>query len=245
MFRTQIVWLVWAAAALCGQTKFDVSTIRPSSPDARQSFSTLPGGQIEISGASLAAMVVELFDVQPFQIAGGPSWMQTERWDIRARAEGVTGRLTLEQLRPMARALLEERFQLKSHWESKEAPIFALVVARGGAKLKASPPESQGPYVRAGRNTLDFGRADMALLIGQLGRRAGRKVVDQTGLRGQFDFRLEWTPLDVAQPDAAPNLASGPDIFTAIREQLGLSLEPGRGPVETLVIDAVQRPTEN
>jgi uncharacterized protein (TIGR03435 family) len=170
----------------------------------------------------------------------------------------MTDRVPPEVLRPMLRKLLEERFQLKTHTETKELPTYTLVVGKGGAKLT----ESQGGgaqqgqrMMRMGRGQIDAQGVTMAGLAQQLGMQLGRNVTDKTGLAGNYDVKLEWTPEpghgagQFGGPPAGEALppvdSSGPTIFTALQEQLGLRLESDKGPVEILVIDSVVKPTEN
>jgi uncharacterized protein (TIGR03435 family) len=158
-------------------------------------------------------------------------------------------RVPPEVLRPMLRALVEERFQLKTHAETREMPIYALVVGKAG-KLIPAAPESQGPMMRMGRGQLNGKKVPMAMLAQQISQQLGRAVVDKTELKGDFDFTLEWTPepgQGRVHPRASDSAAdsSGPTIFTAVQEQLGLRLESQKGPVEIIVIDSVAKPTEN
>jgi uncharacterized protein (TIGR03435 family) len=161
----------------------------------------------------------------------------------------------------MLQTLLEERFQLKVHRETKELPVFVLTVARSGLKMQPtkegsclsprdvpSQPGSTpcGPRrVRSGSpTTIAIGGRGMTvpyIFGGIIGNMLGGPVVDKTGLQGQFDFTLEWTPGGIN----APADATGPSIFTAVEEQLGLKLTSGKGPVEVIVIDHVERPSAN
>ena len=212
-------------------------------------------------------------------ITGGPSWVNTDRYDIEARPEqGFIP--TAEQAQKMLQALLEERFGLQVRRETKEGPIYALTVAKGGLKAKRStdqtplnfgapapggpaggplPPPSAsfnpgGPIPRGmmmvGLGQLRATAQTMTGFAGLLTGSAGRKVVDRTGLEGLYNFELNWTPdqipanlpADAPFPRPDPN---GPSIFTALQEQLGLKLESATGPLKSIVIEKVQKPTEN
>jgi uncharacterized protein (TIGR03435 family) len=208
------------------------------------------------------------------EISGGPSWMLSETYDIAAKAEDGAG--YAQMAGPMMQALLEERFQLKTHRQSKEVPVYSLTVVKGGPKIEPAkagrcvtidinhPPAlipgqprlprcgSQSTSFKDGIVTLTASGIAMDLLANEptLARLAGRPIIDKTGLTGQFDIRLEFAPessMPAASGDAtaAPAaLPAGPSIFEAF-ELLGLRLEPGRGSVETLVIDHLERPSEN
>ena len=167
-------------------------------------------------------------------MSGGPSWVGSEEYDIVAKPQGETSN---EKILAMARDLLAERFNLTLHHESREMPVLALAVAKGGPRLQPSVGAG-GPEIRGGRGRLVARQVTMGLLAAQLaGRVLGRVVLDRTGIAGKFDVNLEWTP------DENPDL--GPSIFTALQEQLGLKLEPQKGVVDILVIDHVERPSAN
>jgi uncharacterized protein (TIGR03435 family) len=153
----------------------------------------------------------------------------------------------------MLQDLLADRFHLKLTREAKEMPIFALVLAKSGAKLKESTVGEDGRRMQTGRGRIEVQGIDMASLANMLSQQLGRTVVDKTGLTGNYDFKLEWTP-DLGQPqgpkeiggaETAPPDSLGPTIFTALQEQLGLKLESTKGPVEILVIERVEKPSEN
>jgi len=212
-------------------------------------------------------------------ITGGPSWINTDRYDIEARPEqGFIP--TVEQAQKMLQALLEERFGLQVRHETKDGPIYALMVAKGGLKAKKSadqtplnfeaptpggpaggpPPPPPAPFnpggpmprgmMMVGIGQLRATAQTMSGFAGLLTGSAGRKVVDRTSLEGLYDFELNWTPdqipanlpADAPFPRPDPN---GPSIFTALPEQLGLQLESATGPLESIVIESVHKPTEN
>jgi uncharacterized protein (TIGR03435 family) len=191
------------------------------------------------------------------EVSGGPNWIHSAFYAILATAGGDQ---TPAQVHgPMLQALLEDRFKLRLHRETRQAPIYALTLAKGGHKLRPTPeascdPNSCGRPVPGanGRNiTLDgLGVNIREFAEGFLSRILDRKTVDQTGLTGIFDFHLEFTPdeatpLGAARGSALPAEPGGVSIFTAMEEQLGLSLKSDRGPLDVLVVDSVQRPDEN
>jgi uncharacterized protein (TIGR03435 family) len=255
--RVPILALFLPLASFAQQTpqSFDVASIKPNaSSDNRVMIRMQPGGHYTATGVSLKTLIGQAYNVRDFQISGGPGWIASDRYDINAKAEGLPDRVPPEQMRPLLRNLLEDRFKLKTHTETKEMPIYALVVAKTGSKLKASE-STQAPMMRMGRGQLDGKKFPVAMLAQTLSTQLGRTVVDQTGLAGEFDFVLEWTP-EPGQgggpfggpppPEALPAAdSSGPTIFTALQEQLGLRLESKKGPVPVLIIDSVEKPSEN
>jgi uncharacterized protein (TIGR03435 family) len=168
-------------------------------------------------------------------------------------------RILEEQVRERARALLAERFQLVIHRDTKDLPIYELVLAKNGHKLQASKEQEGGTqHMRAGRGQIMAEGSTIQMLANHLSSLTGRTVVDHTGLKGRFDYKLEWAPdpggpmgpggpggPDGRAEAAAPPDLYGPSIFTAVQEQLGLKLESARGPVEIIVIDRVEKASEN
>jgi uncharacterized protein (TIGR03435 family) len=189
------------------------------------------------------------FGIRDFQISGGPSWLDSDRFDIVAKPEN---RSTPAQVPQMVQSLLVDRFKLKFHRETKEMPVFALVVGKNGPKMKPTRPEDDAARpnrgFQGGRGELTALGADMAALTTRLSAIVGRPVIDRTALTGKFDFKLQWTPENPVQmksPDEpVPDNEHGPSIFAAV-QQLGLRLENQKGPVEIIVIDSVEKPTAN
>jgi uncharacterized protein (TIGR03435 family) len=259
MLLRPLCTLIAAASCVSAQQAFEVASIKPNAEnDHRIMIRMQPGGRFTATGITLKQLIGQAFNVRDFQIQGGPGWIDSERYDINAKApEGMGERIPPDQLRPMIRSLIEERFKLQTHQESREMPLYALVVGKGGAKLTPSTATQAGPgMVRMGRGQIDAKKASMTLLTQQLGQQLGRTVVDKTGLTGDYDIVLHWTPEPghggggpmggPPSPDALPAAdTSGPTIFTALQEQLGLRLESQKGPVPIIVIDRAEKPTEN
>jgi uncharacterized protein (TIGR03435 family) len=210
--------------------------------------------------------------VQDFQVLGGPAWTNSERYNVEAKSEGnpaFNRDVRSLQLRRL-QTLLRDRFKQALHRETKELPIYQLTVAKGGPKLqpptciqrepgdlKIEPGKTMMDYCGfggfSGRGGYQASNASMAELAEALAVPLGRIVIDQTGITGRFRIQLTFTP-DATVPfpdapggptDAAATADLGPSIFTAIQEQLELKLESSKGPVEVLVIDHVERPSEN
>jgi uncharacterized protein (TIGR03435 family) len=260
---------------------FAVASIKPSDPGQRgSSIMNQPGGRMVIKGMPFRALMTFAYGVRDFQISGAPGWATTDFWDMEARAEEgsippLTGPPDPNTPNPMAirlQSLLEDRFQLKIHRETRELPIYELSIVKSGLKMK--PSEDQTPYqqpergapppppiqpggsmprfsMRMGRGSMEAVAIYVPTIVQAFSSQLGRTIVDKTGLKGLYDLKLQWTPDGPAPvgpggPEAAPPVdPNGPSIFTAVQEQLGLKLDSAKGPVEVLVIDSVQKPTEN
>ena len=234
--------------------EFDVVSVKPSAPDEHNSFMFRPQpGGLRAAGIPLKMLIMESYDVKAFQVSGGPGWTATDRWDVLAKADGVEGQIPMAQMRPMLQAMIRERFQLRVHKENKEMPVYALVIDKGGSKLAANSDSKQ--QFRFGDGSLDVKKGGAAALATWLSRQLGRVVIDKTGLKGEYDYKLEWTPEtgeggpeSIGLPPEAPRPhvdTNGPSIFTAVQEQLGLRLVSQKGPVEIMVIDSVEKPSAN
>jgi uncharacterized protein (TIGR03435 family) len=202
------------------------------------SMSPFPTNLFTLHNAPLSFLIQITYAVDTQDnISGMPGWMESQEYDISAKVEGDQ-QLTLEQMRPILQQLLAQRFHLVVHRESKLVSGFALVVAKGGTKLQPSKGDRK-PWAQILPNRLDCWNMDLAHFVTMLARPAGQPVIDKTGLTGSYDFKLSYAPTN--DPDS-----SLPSFFTAVQDQLGLRLEPQKVPVETLVIDHVDRtPTEN
>jgi uncharacterized protein (TIGR03435 family) len=211
------------------------------------------------------------YEVKDLQILGAPDWVNSERCSIDAKVEDSVAReeakLSKEQqgerLHLRIRLLLADRFQLKVSRATKELPIFALVVAKGGPKFSAATPTqpvagSREPQAPPGGLTIGGGGggqwivkangAPMSQLLFAFNGRsetAGRVIVDETGLTGTYTFTLHWTPESLSGGATDSSDPSGVSLFTALQEQLGLKLEARKGPVEIIVIDHIERPSGN
>jgi bla regulator protein BlaR1 len=238
-------------AQLHADGAFEVASVKPSAPNIRGIWFTPTNGKLTVKNAPLEWIMAEAYQVQPFRfrLANAPGWIRTARYDIDAKAPDP--KASKAELAGMLRKLLAERFHLSIHREMKEAPVYSLTVGKGGPKLQ--PPEHpDGPHGIDYRNggTILLGRnATMEEFADSISFRMERTVVDKTGLTRHYDFRLEFAPDEFVarfgeDRPAATDLNST-NVFTALQEQLGLKLEAGRGPVEMLVIDRVERPTEN
>ena len=241
-----------ALAALCaraGPATFEVASVKVShAPDAVISFTPgmvdassghmrVPGigGNVTMTNYSLRTLISVAWDLAPGELSGGQDWLGSERYDILAKTSASA---TQADLRIMLQALLADRFGLVTHRETKETSIYALVAPKGASKLKPATGDQRLPVVFMPPARLEGHGSTMQVLALALTRPAGRKVIDQTGIAGAFDFTLSYSADDGA--DGAPS------IFTALQDQLGLKLEPQKGQTEILVVDHAERvPTAN
>jgi uncharacterized protein (TIGR03435 family) len=231
----------------------EVATIKPSRPDQQGQVITVRGRSLVTINQTVRSLMTFAYGIHPNQISGGPDWIGNNRYDITAQPEG-TGMPNDRQLRSMLSKLLADRFKLTFHREQKELSVYALTVLPSGPKMtkdETDPNGLPGLFFRAlgvmpvrNAKMQDFTGVMQAVVL-------DRPVVDQTGLEGRYDFTLTWTP-DASQfggrggqaPPADPATAP-PGLFTAIQEQLGLKLEPTKLPVDVLVIDRLEQPSEN
>jgi uncharacterized protein (TIGR03435 family) len=229
---------------------FEVVSVKPNkSGSGSTRVSNVLGGRFIATNVSLKQLIVTAYDVRDFQISGGPSWLGSEKYDIEARPEsnpdGPIHNRTEEQrkaemdhYRLMMQALLADRFKLTVHKESKEGTIYALVVAKNGLKIKELPPDAPtagSTHTRGGE--LSAQGIKLSSLVLSLSGEVGHPIVDKTGLKGNYDIELKWAT-EESQSD-------GPSLFTALQDQLGLRLEPQKGPVEVIVVDHAEKASEN
>ena len=246
---------------------FEVASIKPNkSGDPNVMLMFKPNG-FSATNAPLHEVIRLAYQVPDFQMSGGPLWINSERYDIEAKVDSSAAEQLRQpdqdQHRQMLQSLLQDRFKLKVHWETKELPIYALTVAKNGFKLHEAKPDDTYPdgikdeagVGRAGLMRMGPGRITaqglpMNTFVRLLSQQLGRTVLDKTALTGNYDVELQWTPDNIPAsfigPDGKPTPEiSGPSVFTAIQEQLGLKLESQKGPVEVLVIDHVQPASAN
>jgi uncharacterized protein (TIGR03435 family) len=237
-----------ATSLLLHGAGFEVASIKPAAPGTRgYSIAPSPGGRLAIKNCTLKRLLGAAYHVQDFQLSGGPKWMDTDAYDIVAKAEGSPN-LTEHQLLDMLQPVLADRFQIKSHWETRQLPRYLLVVAKGGSKLTEVKSDGEPQVSIRARRLITGHRARIADMIELLSWATGRVVVDETGLKNVYDFKLEWTPddLQMTEPGADKRSGeSGNSLFASIQEQLGLKLQPEKGPVQILVVDRAEKPAEN
>ncbi len=239
-------WLLFAIAAAPSllpaqpEPRFDVASVKPNLKAAcfgRWDFA-VSHGTLNAVNAPLLRIISRAFNLTDDRVTG-PSWLDSQCFDIHAKA---AGNLPDRDLMPMLQTLLRERFHLRVHHETAERPILALVIDKGGTKLRpygeanaAPPPSTEGAILFMARHLPD--------LCERLGKVTGRPVIDRTGLGGDYMIVLRYLPLGASNGDAADPEA---DIVAAVRDQLGLRLESQRGAVDVLKIDSIDRvPSKN
>jgi uncharacterized protein (TIGR03435 family) len=245
-----------------------VASVKPNnSVDARSLSEYSPGGRFTATAMTVASLLRSAYRVQPYQLVGAPAWISTRRYDIAAKVEDNSA----PSQQALLRALLKDRFKLAAHNETRQMPVFALVVARSDGRLGPQLNKSTfdcaaylaGPHdlpepgrtpncaASIGPGTL-FGKAiPMSQLATSLAPLVSRFTVDRTGLAGGFDVELTWTPDQPSSniagnplPDAGPG-SSGLSIFSALQEQIGLKLISEKGPVAVIVVAHIEEPTGN
>ena len=230
---------------------YEVTSIRPDkSYGGGGGFRFLPAG-LEYRHLTLEPLIAGAYGIaKQSQVYGLPGWVASNSYDIQAKVDAETAEawksLSPDELakrqEPMLRTLLASRCRMKAHLETRELPVYDLVIAKSGLKMKEAPPEEEhGGYISG--NEMKGSSTAIDFLVSNLPAWSGREVVDKTGLAGKrLDFDLTWKPEDRRDADPA---TAGPSIFTALEEQLGLKLVPAKGEVQVLVIDHIERPTPN
>jgi uncharacterized protein (TIGR03435 family) len=234
--------LIAAAITLClsasNPPKFAAVSIHRLAPDDSSFFVKPPGnGKFTAVGATARFMIVLAWDLQDSQIAGGPTWFATDRFSVEANSDDGQPHNPAET-REMLQNMLADRFALRTHHETREGTAYVLTVAQNGSKLKQS--QTQSTNVRIGTNSIQLEGATLSRFAQQLSAILERPVIDRTGLEGTYDASLLWS--DTLPKNADPDQVS---IFTAIQDQLGLSLVSQRAQIDTLVIDSINTPSPN
>jgi len=233
---------------------FEVASVRPANPQTRViGIFTYPGGRIRVGLFTLEQLIEEAFDIQPWQVAGGPHWIGLDRYDIEAKPPASSKSSKANppypktppnaEQRQMLQTLLVDRFQLKFHRETRQGPVYWLV--KGNKQLKLHDAKNKDEFAWAGGYSggaivgdgIAGTNISMPLLAVRLSEYMGRPVLDRTGLEGSFDFKYEY-PSD----DPAPDILSS--IFESL-QGIGLKLEAGKGPVDTIVVDHAEKPLAN
>jgi uncharacterized protein (TIGR03435 family) len=229
------------------RTIFEAASVKPSDPARPESFWKVSPGRLTVQNMSLKSLIMAFYKVQQFQVTGGPKWIDSDRFDILAKladdAAGPSprGPEGAARLIAAAQALLADRFHLVVREETRPISGYSLVIAKSGFKLK--PAEGDGSStVRTGRGTLRASALSMERFATSLSTIVDTPVVDGTGLRGGFDFTLEWVPDEMADSTGTP---ARPTLYTALQESLGLKLESRKVPVPVFVVERAERPESN
>ena len=232
---------------------FEVASVKPSLPGIRPPAVRLApnGHRLTAADASVRRLIMRAYSIADWQISGGPGWIDGEKFDIDARPERP---VSSEQLYAMLRTLLAERFKLTMHRETVERPMYVLLLDKAAPKIQKHQPGNNDQEMHnwedsPGIRHAKFNNVGMSTLAFFLTVQTGRDVVDKTGLDGRYDFPLNFAPIrdpgDGGSLDRDYNDSSGPSIFNAVRQQLGLRMDSQRGPVGRFHIDRVEKPSEN
>ncbi len=240
-----------------GALQFEVASIKPSAPDARGGMARPDPGGLRYRGTNLPLRLylAACYRIRTDQIVGAPDWVDMDRFDIVANAAKQS---SVEQMYLMLRNLLRERCQLRFHLENREMPVYALTVDPAGPKLTRHDAANGGEaWIEQGSEAPFHAKwtatsASMDIFAGRLARVLDRPVIDQTGLSGDYDFTLKYTmdvppdlPADARVKNGQPIDTSGPTIFQAVRQQLGLRLDAHKGSAPIMVIDHIEKPSAN
>ena len=235
---------------------FDVVSVKPRPLPPNTFMFRSSGQEIEVHGdryrgeaMTLSWLIVDAYHIRNYQISGLPQWgdgPQADRFDVDAKSDGTP---TVARLRQMLQTLLADRFQLKVHWETKELPVYRLVIGKNGSKLRAvagDPPEQEAEPGPARKNVPPKSlTGTIPELIDLLALGLDHPVVDHTSLSGKYEYaNLKWGQF-ARQLRSGLTDPEGQSIFTAVQQELGLKLEPGKDPIEVLIVDRVRKPTAN
>jgi uncharacterized protein (TIGR03435 family) len=257
LWRSSIA--VLAVPGLLGQSEnlpsFEVASVRPHGPTVFRPLTAETGpGRFVRGNVKVKDLVCWAYDLLGYQIAGGPDWfnsqeLRSNRYDVEAKIDQakIGGKVDLQQIKLMVQSLLADRFQLRVHREMRELPVYALVVAEKGPRLRTVKDAELGPgkelvALYGAISARSAGATDLARVLTVI---ADRPVLDQTGLDGKYDFELQFDQSSTGRGNQRPVDVGKPSIFTAVREQLGLRLDPQRAQMELLVVDHVEKPTDN
>jgi uncharacterized protein (TIGR03435 family) len=238
-----------AVAQQPARREFEVASIKPnnSGPPLIQTnrFSYSQGGLFKATNVTLVDIIVSgVYQTRRIQMRGGPDWIDSQRFDIAAKADTTGGEVTPEQWTQMIQALLEDRFKLVLHRETKEMPVYALVGGKNPPGMQPSKDGEESVFKPGDRGQMIFQRMSVVALVNTLANILHEPVVDGTGIAGFFDFTLDpmqfATNSDGRPPDAFPDL-----VLTAVREQLGFRLERRTAPLEITIIDRAEKPGDN
>lgn len=226
---------------------FEVASVKPTGrpPESGSTGWTVGHGSFTARAAWVRGLIAFAHGVHAAQVHGGPGWVDTEQYDVIAKAESRDA--NPDQIKAMLRTLLADRFKLVVHREAKEMPVYTLVVGKNGSKMQEAKEGEKTFANVVGPGHLVFTGMNMLGLVITLSNTLGNPIIDKTGLTGFYDFKLDWTnPLWQKPGKNSEQLNDSlPDLFGAVQDQLGLKLDAGKGPAEIVVIDRIERASEN
>jgi uncharacterized protein (TIGR03435 family) len=234
---------------IAAKPAFEVSTIKPASPDRGFSIKASGSGLVNTTSTSLFDLIKFAYDLHPSQIVGAPGWLEDEKFDISAKPDTL-GKPSTLQMKAMMQGLFADRFHLAFHREKKEMAAYVITEAKSGAKLEKNNSDPNGLMSFSGGGQQGMTVRNMTMPEFAFTMQAGfldGPVVDRTGFGNQrYNFVLKWTPDSGTAGADTPNSPDPPpDIFVAVQEQLGLKLQSTKAPVDVMVVDRVEKPGEN
>jgi uncharacterized protein (TIGR03435 family) len=232
---------------------FDVVSIKSNRSGSGSVSMRTSHGTLTVSNATVRMLIHKGFHVRDSQISGGPAWLDTERYDIVVKTERTD--ISDDNLWLSLQPLLAERFRLRIHREDKQLPVYSLVAGKGGPRLRNHSGDDQ-PTLRStagsGKAKIEATKTSMPRFAASLAEYVDRPIIDNTQMKGEYDFKLEWAQDHPGEtsPSMLDSLReqvgmTGPSVFTAVQEQLGLKLQPTKGPVEIIVVDGPERASAN
>jgi uncharacterized protein (TIGR03435 family) len=252
--------LLSVGAAQSPAPSFEVASIKPNTEvgQPQSGLRRLPGGGMNATNVTLRFLITFAYDIRDHQLSGGPAWLDTDHWDVAAKPSAKDAAAdkdfasdpNADRLKLRMQSLLTGRFKLAFHRETKEMPVYALVLGKGAPKLELWK-EGPGTQILGEQGGITCKKVSMKRFADMvLSRVLGRTVIDKTGLTGEYNFTLRLTPDAPPKPDPSDAAAPPPDqaatmFSNAVQEQLGLKIEAQKGPVEVLVIDHVERASAN
>ena len=241
-----------AAQSPAQKPSFEVASVKPNKsgkplPSVGSPFAFLPGGRLTATNVTLVDVVVRVYPTRRIQMQGGPNWIDSDRFDIVAKADDTEGAHTGEQMNQMVQALLEDRFQLRFHVDKREIQAYALVVGKDAPKLKEAVAGGVPGLIFGERGKMMFQNMVIVGLVNTMSNILHVPVVDRTGLKGIYDFTIDPSAFlapanGAAKPD---NYDFGDAVIAAVQEQLGFKLERRKELLDITVIDHAERPSEN
>lgn len=240
------------SAASLNRPAFAVSVVKASGPESGRGFNFQPGGRLVARNVTVRLLIKIAYNLNDDELTRGPAWIGLKRFDIDATPNFPDGNtVNMDRNRQRLQSLLADRFQLQLRGEMKTMSTYALVVEKGGPKLKKSQTPDAPTQFHGDVGALMLTNASMDQFANAVSDWVGHPVLNQTGLDGKYDLRLDWTPDSTAAPgnsasnDASLPADSGPTIFTALQEQLGLSLQARKNQALCQIVERVELPTEN
>ena len=239
------------------RAEFDVASVKPDKSGARPNFDSpyvfSPSGRFTATDVTLTELIILAYQTRRIQMQGGPGWLDVDRFDVAAKADDAAGPVRGAQVLAMIQTMLQDRFKLALHRETRELSVYALVVGKNGHKLQKATDDEQPLFAPGKLGQMTFRKMPVVALVNTVSNILQTPVIDRTGLAGFFDYTLEPAPPDPSQMRAPGASAGNPvtaynfgdAVVAAMQEQLGLRLERQKAPLEITIIDHAEQPTEN